>query len=55
MEKEIMYKIYNNLFDSKNELGIEDIQIFYNLEAHWVITYKINGEKCLISNEFINV
>ena len=55
MEKEIIYKIYNNLFDSKNELGIEDIKIFCNWEGHWVVTYKNNGEKYLISNEFITV
>lgn len=53
MEKEIMYKIYNNLFDSKHELGIEDIKIFENLEGKWVIKYKYNGEEHLISNEFI--
>lgn len=53
MEKEIMYKIYNNLFDSKKELNIEDINIFQNWEGNWVIKYKYNGEKYLISNEFI--
>ena len=44
MEKDLMYKIYNTLFDSKNELGIKDLQIYYNLEQQLCVKYKYEGE-----------
>lgn len=53
MEKNLMYRIYNTLFDSKKELNIEDIKIFENWEGKWVIKYKCEGEEYLITNEFI--
>lgn len=55
MEEEVMYKIYNNLFDSKKELEIEDIEIYRNLEQSLVIKYKYKGEFYLITNELLNV
>ena len=36
----IMYKIYNNLFDSKKELNINNVEIYTNLENELSIRYQ---------------
>lgn len=38
--EEIMKGIYNYLFDAKNELEIEDIKLYQNLEGDYVVNYK---------------
>ena len=38
--EEVMRGIYNYLFDAKNELGIEDIKLYQNLEGDYVVNYK---------------
>lgn len=38
--EEIMKGIYNYLFDTKNELGIKDIELYQNLEGDYVVNYK---------------
>ena len=35
-----MYKIYNNLFDSKKELNINNVEIYANLENELSIRYQ---------------
>ena len=53
MEKTLMNIIYNKLWDSREELEIDEIKIFENWEGNWVVSYKNNGEKYAITNEFI--
>lgn len=38
--EDIMYKIYNNLFDSKKELNIDNVEIYTNLENELSIRYQ---------------
>lgn len=38
--EDIMYKIYNNLFDSKKELNINNVEIYSNLENELSIRYQ---------------
>ena len=38
--EDIMYKIYNNLFDSKKELNINNVEIYANLENELSIRYQ---------------
>ncbi len=38
--EDIMYKIYNNLFDSKKELNINNVEIYTNLENELSIRYQ---------------
>lgn len=53
MEEKVMQAIYNSLFDAKHELGIEDLDLYLNLEQSLVVAYKYNGEKYLITNEML--
>lgn len=53
MEKTLMNKIYNMLYDSREELEIDDIEMYYNLEQNLVIKYKYNDEEFLITNEIL--
>ena len=39
MEREIMFRIYNTLFDSKKELGIDNLEIYTNLEMNLCVKY----------------
>ena len=55
MEKRIMYTIYNSLFDAKHELGIEDLEIYLDLEQGYVVKYKYDGETYIINNNFLNI
>lgn len=38
--EDIMYEIYNNLFDSKKELNIDNVEIYTNLENELSIRYQ---------------
>ena len=53
MEKALMNKIYNMLYDSREEFEIDDIEMYYNLEQNLVIKYKYQGEEYLITNEML--
>lgn len=53
MEEKIMQTIYNSLFDAKHELGIEDLDMYVNLEQNLVIRYKCNDEEFFITNEVL--
>lgn len=45
MEKILLDKFKKLL---ENEKNITDIELFYNLEGNWVITYKTNNNKYII-------
>ena len=51
MEKTLMNIIYNKLCDSREELGVDEIEMYYNLEQNLVIKYKYDDEFYLITNE----
>lgn len=53
MEKEVMFKIYNTLFDSKKELEIKNVKIYTNLEQSLCVSYDYNGEKYVIYNDIV--
>lgn len=53
MEREIMFKIYNTLLDSKNELDIKDIEIYPNLERVFCVKYSYKGNRYVICNDMI--
>ena len=53
MEKSLMNKIYNMLYDSREELEIYEIEMYYDLEQNLVIKYKYNDEEFLITNEIL--
>lgn len=50
MEKYLMTKFKEIL---EQEKDITDIDLFYNLEGHWVISYIYNNENHLINIEEI--
>lgn len=53
MEREIMFKIYNTLFDSKKELGIDNIEMYPNLEMGLSVKYTYKGETYIICSDLI--
>ena len=48
-----MFKIYNTLFDSKKELGIENVEMYTNLEMSLCVKYTYEGETYIICNDLI--
>ena len=55
MEQALMNRIYNKLWDSREELEIDEIEMYYNLEQNLVIKYKYDNEFYLITNELLCV
>ena len=53
MEKALMNKIYNLLYDSREEFEIDEIEMYYNLEQNLVIIYKYEDEEYIITNEML--
>ena len=58
MEKDIIYTIYNALFDNQKALGIKNLQIYTNMEQNLCLKYEIalpfDSETYVISNDLIN-
>lgn len=51
--EDVIYNIYNNLFDSQKELKIKDIEMYTNLENELVIQYKKDKITYIITNTAI--
>lgn len=54
METELFFKIKNILIEMQhNDFNITDIQMYVDLEANWVVSYKYGGRKFVITNDAV--